>query len=75
METIKHNNYTEINFNVNYHGESYKVRLTDSNDRIEGMLLFINNENHSWFWDCDNRQTKGLRQVLDARNHESFTVL
>lgn len=68
METIKHSNYKEVNFNVNYHGESYRITITDSNDHIENMMVFFNGENVAWSVCFDKTASNSMRRVLESHN-------
>lgn len=75
METIKHKNYTEINFNVNYQGEEYRIKITDSNDHKENMMLFLGNTIISWSVSYDERASKSMRRVLAQHNHRLLNNL
>lgn len=69
MEIIKHKNYTEINFSVNYHGDSYRVKMTDSNDQQEEMMLFLGNSVVSWSVQYNEKQSNSMRRVLAQHNY------
>lgn len=75
MEIIKHANFTEINFNVNYQGEEYRIKITDSNDHKENMMLFLRNDIISWSVSYDERASKSMRRVLAQHNYRLLNNL
>lgn len=75
METIKHNNYTEVNFNVNYEGEVYRIKITDSNDHKENMMLFLSNATISWSVQYNKRASNSMRRVMAQHNHQLLSNL
>lgn len=75
METIKHNNYTEVNFKVNYQGDEYRIKITDSNDHKENMILFLGNDTISWSVSYDEKASNSMRRVLAKHNHTLLNSL
>ena len=70
METIRHNNYTEMQFVVSYEGEKFNVSLFDSNNRVENMMICISGDVNAWTVMYDNRASNSMRRVLDKHNTE-----
>lgn len=68
METIKHENYTEVKFNVNYNCDEFHITITDSNDHKENMMLFLGNETISWSVQFSERASQSMRRVLASHN-------
>lgn len=75
MEIIRHKNYTEINFNVNYQGEEYRIKMTDSNDHKENIMLFLGNSIISWSVQFDERASNSMRRALAQHNHRLLNNL
>lgn len=69
MNIIKHKNYTEVNFNLTYQGELYRIKIMDSNDQKENMMLFLCNEMISWSIQYDERASSSMRRVLVKHNY------
>ena len=70
METIRHNNYTEMQFVVSYEGEKFNVSLFDSNNRVENMMICISGDVIAWTVKYDKRASNSMRRVLDKHNTE-----
>ena len=70
MKTIKHNNYTEMQFALRYEGEMFNVSIFDSNDRVENMMIFISCDAVAWSVQYDKRASNSMRRVLDKHNTE-----